>query len=112
MARQRIAAVLKSVLQPVLQSPLPALLSLLVSTCCLGQANQNVRYLTPAAYPEQDAAAVWRSLGASYVRKAMKDNQLDRDPVLNARLDAVMSAVGVAAGKANPQFSGAVWRAL
>ena len=32
---------------------------------------------------------MWRSLGASYVRKALRDNLLDRDPAWNARLDSI-----------------------
>lgn len=95
MARVRIAAAL-----------------LAAANCCFAQAPSTSRYLTPAAYPEHEAAAVWRSVGAGYVRKALKNNLLDRDPVLNARLDAVTSAVGVAAGKVDPRHAGMAWRAL
>src|SRR3954468_24499372 len=100
-----------------------------VSSCCLAapqalqhqdapqalqhqHAHQAPRYQARAAYPAPDAAAVWRSLGASYVRKAVRDNQLVRDPVINARLDAVVSAVGQAAASLYPRYSGAAWRAL
>jgi len=83
---------------------------LLFSTICLAQAPSGVRYQN--AYPEQESAAVWRSLGASYVRKALKDNLLDRDPAWNARLDAVMAAVGTAAATLFPDYAGASWRVL
>lgn len=85
---------------------------LLFSTSCLAQAPSGVRYQNPSAYPEKESAAVWRSLGASYVRKALKDNLLDRDPAWNARLDAVMSAVGAAAATLFPAYAGSSWRAL
>jgi predicted Zn-dependent protease len=90
---------------------------LFLSTCCLGQGPGSLgdhpsRYLTPAAYPEMEASAVWKSLGASYVRKALRDNLLERDPALNARIDAVMTAIGDAAARVNPHYRGASWRAL
>ena len=75
---------------------------LLVSSACLAQA----------AYPEPEAAAAWRGLAASYVRKALKDQTLARDPVLNARVDAVMAAVGAAVAVIDPRFGGAAWKAI
>lgn len=85
---------------------------LVVSTCCLAEAPQTRRHQTRAAYPEPEAAAVWRSLGASYVRKAVKDNRLDQDPAFNARINAVISAIGRAAATLYPRYAGASWRAL
>ena len=64
------------------------------------------------AYPESEATAAWRALAASYVRKAVREQKLDRDPVLNARVDAVMVAVGAAVGAIDPRFAGASWNAL
>ena len=83
---------------------------LLFSSICLAQTPSGVRYQN--AYPEQESAAVWRSLGASYVRKALKDNLLDRDPSWNSRLDTVMAAVGAAAATLFPNDAGSSWRAL
>ena len=85
---------------------------LLFAGFCHAQAPAGVRYLNPSAYPEQDTSAVWRSLGASYVRKALKDNTLDRDPVWNARVDTVMASVGAAAAKLFPNYAGSSWTAL
>jgi len=65
-----------------------------------------------AAYPESEAAAAWRGLAASYVRKALKDHALDRDPVLNARVDRVMAAVGAAAAAVDPRFAEPTWKAI
>ena len=39
-----------------------------VPTGSFGETQLPTRYHTPAAYPEPEAAAVWRSLGESYVR--------------------------------------------
>lgn len=64
------------------------------------------------AYPETEAAAAWRSLAASYVRKALKDQKLDQDPVLNARIDTVMTAVGTAVAAIDTRFARSVWRAI
>lgn len=64
------------------------------------------------AYPEPEAAAAWRALAAGYVRKALKDQTLVRDPVLNARIDAAMAAVGAGVAAVDPRFAGATWRAL
>jgi predicted Zn-dependent protease len=78
-----------------------ALMLLLFSLNCLGQA-----------YPEPEAAAAWRSLAASYVRQAVKDEALDRDLALNARVDTVMARVGAAVAAVDRRFAGAVWRAI
>jgi len=66
----------------------------------------------PAAYPESEAAAAWRALAASYVRKALKDHTLDRDLALNARVDRVMAAVGAAAATVDPRFAASGWKAI
>jgi predicted Zn-dependent protease len=66
----------------------------------------------PLAYPETEASAAWRSLAASYVRKALKDQKLDRDPVLNGRIDAVMATVGKSVAAIAPRFAGASWKAI
>lgn len=65
-----------------------------------------------AAYPASEAAAAWRALAASYVRKAIKDHTLNRDPVLNARVDRVMAAVGAAAATIDPRFAASAWKAI
>jgi predicted Zn-dependent protease len=65
-----------------------------------------------AAYPASEAAAAWRALAASYVRKAVEDRTLDRDPVLNARVDKVMAAVGAAAAAIDPRFAASAWKAI
>ena len=64
------------------------------------------------AYPEADTAAAWRGLAASYIRQAERDDTLDRDPVLNARVDRVMAAVGAAVALIDARFSSATWRAI
>ncbi len=91
---------------------LMAALLLLFSTFCLAQAPAGPRYLNPVAYPGPESAAVWRSLGASFVRKALKDNLLERDPARNTRVYAVMNSVGAAAASLYPQYSSSTWRAL
>ena len=63
-------------------------------------------------YPESEAAAAWRALASSYVRQALKDRAVDRDPALNARVDTVMAAVGAAVGAVDLRFAGATWRAI
>ena len=65
-----------------------------------------------AAYPPSESAAAWRGLAASYVRKAIHDHTLDRDPVLNARVDKVMAAVGAAAAAIEPRFAASAWKAI
>ena len=72
----------------------------------------NGRSQNQAAYPESDATAAWRALAASYVRKAVSEQKLDKDPALNARVDAVMAAVGAAVAAIDPRFAGASWHAL
>jgi len=85
---------------------------LLFPAFCLAQPPAAVRYQHPAAYPEPESSAVWKSLGASYVRKALKDNALERDPALNSRIDAVMAAVGTAAGTLYPKYARSTWKAF
>jgi predicted Zn-dependent protease len=64
------------------------------------------------AYPESEAAAAWRGLAASYVRKALKDQTLDQDRTLNARVDAVMLAVGAAVAAIDSRFADSTWKAI
>lgn len=64
------------------------------------------------AYPESEAAAAWKALAAGYVSKAVKDQTLDQDPVLNARVDRVVAAVGAAVAAIDSRFAGSVWRAI
>lgn len=64
------------------------------------------------AYPEPEAAAAWRALAASYVRKALKDQTLAKDPALNARVDAVMAAVGAAVAAIDSRFASSEWKAI
>jgi predicted Zn-dependent protease len=68
--------------------------------------------LRHGAYPEAEAAAAWRALAASYVRKALKDQKVNHDAALNARIDTVMAGIGRAAGTIDPRFSGAAWKAI
>jgi len=89
-----------------------AVACLLFPAFCLAQAPGGVRYLNPMAFPEPESSAVWRSLGASYLRKAIRDNALERDPALNSRIDTVMGAVAAAAASHYPRLSGSSWRAL
>ncbi len=65
-----------------------------------------------AAYPAAETVAAWRALAAGYVRKAVRDHTLDRDPVLNARVDRVMAAVGAAAAEIDPRFAASAWQAI
>jgi len=66
------------------------------------------------AYPEPEASAAWRSLAASYVRKAVREQKLDKDPVLNERIDTVMAAVGAAVATIEPRYAGVAssWKAI
>jgi len=64
------------------------------------------------AYPELEAVAAWKALAAGYVAKAVKDQTLDQDPVLNARVDRVMAAVGAAVAAIDSRFAKSVWRAI
>lgn len=85
---------------------------LLCSGVCLAQLSPDARPQYQAAYPESEAAAAWRGLAASYVRKALKDQALDADRTLNARVDAVMAAVGAAVAAIDARFAGAPWKAI
>jgi predicted Zn-dependent protease len=67
---------------------------------------------TQAAYPEPEAAAAWRGLAASYVRKAIRDGTLSKDPALNGRVDAVMAVIGGALAAIDARFDKAVWKAI
>jgi len=85
---------------------------LLFGGACFAQLPADGRPRGQAAYPESEAAAAWRGLAASYIRKALKDRTLDRDPSLNARVDAVMVMVGTAVAAIDSRFAGASWRAI
>lgn len=89
-----------------------AVVLLLYGCACLAQAPAAGRPQSGAAYPESEAAAAWRSLAASYVRKALKDQTLDQDPALNARVDSVMAAVGAAVAAIDLRFAQSAWKAL
>lgn len=65
-----------------------------------------------AAYPESEAAAAWRGLAAGYVRKALEDRTLDKDPALNARVDKVMAGIGAAVAAIDSRFARSTWRAI
>jgi predicted Zn-dependent protease len=84
---------------------------LLVGGICLAQASPGEGN-NPAAYPEPEATAAWRALAASYIRKALKDQTLDQDPALNARIDTVMATVGAAAAAIDARFANVTWRAV
>jgi predicted Zn-dependent protease len=85
---------------------------LLFGVVCFAQGSPLARAQDQAAYPESEAAAAWRGLAASYVRKALKDQTLDKDPTLNARVDAVVAAVGAAAAAAGLHVANSSWRAI
>ncbi len=89
-----------------------AVVLLLVSNLGWSQVPPNGRQQNPSAYPESEASAAWHALAASYVRQALKEHTLDQEPVLNARVDAVMAAVGAAAAAIDPRFSASYWRAI
>jgi len=89
-----------------------AVLLLLFGGICSAQVSPEGRPQNPTAYPESEAAAAWRSLAASYMRKALKDQTLDTDPTLNARVDAVMAAVGAAVAAIEPRFADSSWKAI
>ena len=89
-----------------------AVVLLLVANLGWSQAPPNARQQNPAAYPESEASAAWHALAASYVRQALKERTLDEEPALNARVDAVMAAVGAAAAAVDPRFSASYWRAI
>ena len=89
-----------------------AVVLLLFGGFSLAQVPPDGRPLNQAAYPESEAAEAWRGLAASYVRKALREQKLNKDPVLNARVDAVMAAVGTAVAAMDARFAGAAWRAI
>ncbi len=89
-----------------------AALLLLCAGMGIAQVPSNGETRTGTAYPEPEATAAWRALAASYVRKALKDQKLDKDPVLNARVDSVMAAVSAAVAALDPRFAGSGWRAI
>ena len=91
---------------------LVAMLLCLIGGICLAQVPQQNRPQHETAYPEPEAAAAWRALAASYVRKALRDQKLDKDPALNARLDSAMAAVGAAVGAIDRRFAQASWQAI
>lgn len=83
---------------------------LLSLTCLSGHAQPGARL--PAAYSEPDAEAAWRALAASYVRKAVRENRLNRDEALNARIDSVMNRVGAACAAVDARFANSAWIAV
>jgi predicted Zn-dependent protease len=90
-------------------------IAIVLSLVCLAgfaQAPQPGRPHSLAAYPESEAAAAWRALAASYVRKAIREHKLNSDPALNARVDAVMAGIGRAAAAIDPRFANADWKAI
>ena len=89
-----------------------AVLLLVFGGVCFAQVPPDGRPQNQAAYPESEALAAWQGLAASYVRKAVKDQTVDRDPVLNARVDRVMAAVGAAAAAIDPSFDHSSWKAI
>jgi predicted Zn-dependent protease len=89
-----------------------ALVLLLFGSVCFAQVPPDGRPQNQAAYPEPEASAAWRALAASYLRKALKDQTLDKDPALNARVDAVMAAVGASVGAIDTRFADSSWRAI
>ena len=84
----------------------------LFGAVCFAQGSPAGGPQNRAAYPESDAAAAWRALAASYVRKALKEQAVDQDPALNARVDRVMAAVGAAVGAIDARFAKASWKAI
>lgn len=89
-----------------------AVVLLLVGGICFAEEPADGRPRTQAAYPESEADAAWRGLAAGYVRKALKDQKLDEDRSLNARVDAVMAAVGAAVAAIDARFADSSWRAI
>lgn len=89
-----------------------AALLLLCAGLGVAQGPPNGETRNGLAYPEPEATAAWRALASSYVRKALKDQKLDKDPVLNARVDAAMAAVGAAVAGIDPRFAASDWRAI
>lgn len=89
-----------------------AVVLLLFSGLCFSQSTIGGKPPNPAAYPESEAAAAWRGLAASYIRKTLEDQTLDKDPALNARVDAVMAKVGAAVAAIDSRFANSSWRAI
>lgn len=89
-----------------------AVVLLLFGSACFAQVSTDAGPHNQAAYPESEAAAAWRGLAASYVRKALKDQRLDKDPALNTRVDTVMAAVGAAVAAIDTRFANASWKAI
>lgn len=87
------------------------LLSLIGMSCLAGPGADSVERPRPA-FAQSEAAAAWRALAASYVKKAVRERKLDRDAALNARVDAVMARVGKAVAMVDPRFANSVWRAI
>jgi predicted Zn-dependent protease len=88
-----------------------AVVLLLFAGSCFAQESPDGMH-NRAAYPEAEAAAAWGALAAGYVRKALKDQTLVEDRTLNARVDAIMAAVGVAVAAIDARFAKASWRAI
>lgn len=85
---------------------------LLFGTFCFAQVPPGGGSQNKTAYPESEAAAAWQGLAAGYVRKALKDQTLDKDPALNARVDAVMAGVGAAVAAMDSRFAKSKWKAI
>jgi len=84
----------------------------LFSAICFSQTPVSLKPPNIAAYPESEADLAWRGLAAGYIRKAQKDQTLDMDRALNARVDAVMAAVGAAVAAIEPRFASYSWKAI
>ena len=89
-----------------------AVMLLLFGGACLAELPPDGRSQSAAAYPEAEAAAAWKGLAAGYVRQALKDRTLEKDPVLNARVDTVMDAVGAAEAAIDSRFAKSSWSAI
>ena len=89
-----------------------AVMLLLFGCVCLAQASTEPGSHTQAAYPEPEAAAAWRGLAASYVRRALRDQTLEKDPALNARIDTVMASVATAVAAIDSRFVNSSWKAI
>lgn len=87
-------------------------LLLLCAGMGIAQVPSNGATESMAAYPEPEATAAWRALASSYVRRALKDQKIDKDPVLNARIDTIMTAISASVAALDPRFAGSAWRAI